>query len=101
MVRGHMIYAAHGEKDSATNIVYNMIKFARKANLRLPDMCYLGHRHTNGLTTVDDVKVIESGSVGGMDTYCIDKRLIGTPEQTVTVVTERKMVKALCDIQID
>lgn len=78
-----------------------MIKFSRKANLQLPDMCYLGHRHTNGLTTVDDVKVIESGSIGGMDTYCIDKRLIGTPEQTITVVTERKMIKALCDIQID
>lgn len=100
-VRGHMIYAAHGDKDSVKSVVYNMIKFARKANLQLPDMCYLGHRHTNGLTTVDDVKVIESGSVGGMDTYCIDKRLIGTPEQTITVVTERKMIKALCDIQID
>lgn len=100
-VRGHMVYATHGDKDLVKNIVYNMTKFARKANLQLPDMCYLGHRHANGLTTVDDVKVIESGSVGGMDTYCIDKRLVGTPEQTITVVSEHKMIKALCDIQID
>lgn len=100
-VRGHRIYAAHGDKDTAKSIVYNMTKFARKVGLPMPDMCYLGHRHTNGLTTVDDVKVIESGCVDGMDDYCISQRLTGTPEQTVTVVTEKKMIKALCDIQID
>lgn len=100
-VRGHMIYAAHGDKDTPHNVVYNMTKFARKANIPLPDMCYLGHRHTNGLTTVDDVKVVESGCLDGMDSYSIDKRLVGTPEQTVTVVTEKRMIKALCDIQLD
>lgn len=100
-VRGHMVYATHGDKDTVKNVVYHMTQFARKAKLPLPDMCYLGHRHTNGLTTVDDVKVIESGCVDGMDSYAIDKRLVGTPEQTVTVVTENRMIKALCDIQID
>lgn len=101
MVRGHSVFAAHGDRDTAKTVVYNMVKMARKAKIPLPDMCYLGHRHTNGLTTVDDVKVIESGCVDGMDSYCIDERLIGTPEQTVTVVTEKRMIKALCDIQID
>lgn len=101
MVRGHSVFAAHGDKDTAKTVVYNMTKMARKAKVALPDMCYLGHRHTNGLTTVDDVKVIESGCVDGMDSYCIEERLTGTPEQTVTVVTEKKMIKALCDIQID
>lgn len=100
-VRGHMVYATHGDKDTVKNVVYHMTKFARKANLPLPDLCYLGHRHTNGLTTVDDVKVIESGCVDGMDSYAINNRLVGTPEQTVTVVTRDKRIKALCDIQID
>lgn len=100
-VRGHVVYATHGDKDTVKNIVYNMTKFARKAKLPLPDLCYMGHRHTNGLTTVDDVKVIESGCVDGMDSYCIDRRMVGTPEQTVTVVSEKKMIKALCDIQIE
>lgn len=100
-VRGHMVYAAHGDKDTVKNVVYHMTKFARKVNLPLPDLIYLGHRHTNGLSTIDDVKVIESGCVNGMDTYTIDMRLVGTPEQTVTVVTEKKRIKALCDIQID
>ena len=100
-VRGHMVYATHGDKDTAKNVVYHMTQFARKARLPLPDLCYLGHRHTNGLTTVDDVKVIESGCVDGMDSFAIEKRLVGTPEQTVTVVTAKKRIKALCDIQID
>lgn len=99
-VRGHMVYASHGDKDNVNTVVYNMTKFARKTGLDLPDLCYLGHRHTNGLSTVDDVKVIESGCVDGMDSYAIDKRLVGTPEQTVTVVTENKRIKALCDIQL-
>lgn len=100
-VRGHMVYATHGDKDKAENVVYHMTQFARKAKMPLPDLCYLGHRHTNGLTTVDDVKVIESGCLDGMDSYSIEKRLVGSPEQTVTVVTNRKRIKALCDIQLD
>ena len=101
MVRGHMVYATHGDKDTTKNVVYHMTNFARKAKLPLPDMCYLGHRHTNSLETIDDVKVIQSGCVDGMDSYTIDSRLVGTPEQTVTVVTEKHRVKALCDIPLD
>lgn len=100
-VRGHMVYATHGDKDTPQNVVYNMTKFARKVNLPMPDICYLGHRHTNGLTTIDDVKIIESGCIDGMDSFSIDKRLVGTPEQTVVVVTEKRCIKALCDVQID
>lgn len=100
-VRGHRVYATHGDKDTSNTVVYNMTKFARKAGLPLPDLCYLGHRHVNGMSTVDTVKVIESGCVDGMDSFAIDKRLVGTPEQTVTVVTEDCKVKALCDIQLD
>lgn len=101
VVRGHAVYATHGDKDTPQNVVNNMTKFARKVNMPLPDICFLGHRHTNGLTTIDDVKVIESGCVDGMDSFSIDKRLVGTPEQAVVVVTEKKKIKALCDVQID
>ena len=101
IVRGHVVYATHGDKDKPSNVVYHMTQFARKAGLPLPDLCYLGHRHKNGLSTVDGVKVIESGCVDGMDSFAIDKRLVGSAEQTVTVVSEDRMIKALCDIQID
>lgn len=100
-LRGWNVFASHGDKDSEKTIVYNMTKMARKAKYELPDLCYLGHRHTNGLTTVDGVKVIQSGCVDGMDSYSIDNRYVGYPEQTVTVVTEKNRVKALYDIQLD
>lgn len=100
-VRGWNVYASHGDKENEKTVVYNMTKLARRAGYPLPDMCYLGHRHTNGLTTVDEVKVIQSGCVDGMDSYAIDGRFVGSPEQTVTVVTQKKRVKALCDIQLD
>lgn len=100
-VRGWNIYASHGDKENEKTVVYNMTKLARRAGYPLPDMCFLGHRHTNGLTTVDEVKVIQSGCVDGMDSYSIDGRFVGSPEQTVTVVTQKKRVKALCDIQLD
>nr|WP_024835428.1 metallophosphoesterase [Clostridium sp. 12(A)] len=100
-VRGWNVYASHGDKDSAKTVVYNMTKLARRSKYPLPDLCFLGHRHTNGLTTVDEVKVIQSGCCDGMDSYAIDGRFVGAPEQTVTVVTENKKIKALCDIQLD
>lgn len=100
-VRGWNVYASHGDKENEKTVVYNMTKLARRARYPLPDMCFLGHRHTNGLSTVDEVKVIQSGCVDGMDSYAIDGRFVGSPEQTVTVVTQKKRVKALCDIQLD
>jgi predicted phosphodiesterase len=100
-VRGWNVYSSHGDKDTERNVVYNMTKLARCAGYPLPDMCYLGHRHENGLTTVDGVKVVQSGCCDGMDSYAIDGRFVGVPEQTVTVVTENKRIKALCDIQLN
>jgi DNA polymerase II small subunit/DNA polymerase delta subunit B len=57
-----------------------------------PDIVLLGHRHTNGLTTVFDTKVIQSGCVSGSDNFCLDNRLKNKPEQTVSVVDENGLV---------
>ena len=100
-VRGWNVYASHGDKDTEKNVVYNMTRLARRAKQPLPDICFLGHRHNNGLTTVDEVKVIQTGCVDGMDSHAIDSRYAGAPEQAVTVISENKRIKALCDIQLD
>lgn len=100
-VRGHNVFGVHGDKDPVSSVVYNMTKLARKANVGLPDLIFLGHRHTNGLTTIDDVKVVESGCIDGMDNYSIDKRLVGSPEQMVVTVTENKIIKCLYDVKLD
>lgn len=83
-VRNNKIFASHGDKDAPSNVVQ---KFTLFFNQR-PDIIYLGHRHTNSVETVYDVKVVQSGCLSGADNYCLDKRLRNRPEQTISVITE-------------
>ena len=54
-VRGNNVFASHGDKDSPSSVVQNWtMMFGIK-----PDIVLLGHRHTNGMTTVYDTKVLE------------------------------------------
>ena len=57
-----------------------------------PDIVYLGHRHTNGLSTVFGSRVIESGSLIGTNNYAQDIRKTSKPEQTISVVDENGLV---------
>lgn len=95
-IRGNNIFAAHGHKDSPSNVVQN---FTMMFGIK-PDIVLLGHRHTNGLTTVYDTKVIESGSVSGADAYAVSIRKVSKPEQTVSVISDKGLI-CLYDIQLD
>lgn len=81
-VRGHLVMAAHGDRDTVENVVQNWtMMFGEK-----PDLVYLGHRHTNAMKTVYDTKVIQSGCVSGSDEYAVDIRKTNKAEQTVSVI---------------
>lgn len=95
-IRGNNVFAAHGHKDSPSNVVQN---FTMMFNIK-PDIVLLGHRHTNGLTTVYDTKVIESGCCSGSDNYAVSIRKVNKPEQTVSVIGNNGLV-CLYDIQLD
>ena len=95
-IRGNNIFAAHGHKDSPSNVVQN---FTMMFNIK-PDIVLLGHRHTNGLSTVYDTKVIESGCVSGSDQFALSIRKVNRPEQTVSVIGENGLI-CLYDIQLD
>lgn len=82
-VRGNVIMSSHGDKDQPSSVVQ---KFTLLFGIR-PSIVYLGHRHTNAMSTVYDVKVIESGCLSGVDNYCLDMRLRGRPSQTISVIT--------------
>lgn len=84
-VRGNTIMSSHGDKDSPSNVVQ---KFTLLFGI-CPSIVYLGHRHTNGLTTVYHTKVVESGCFSGVDNYSLDLRLGGSPSQTISVVTAK------------
>ena len=83
-VRNNVVMASHGDKDSPSNVVQ---KFTILFGIR-PSLVYLGHRHTNGLTTVCTTKVIESGTMAGTDNYALDLRLHSKPSQTISVITK-------------
>lgn len=95
-IRGNNVFASHGHKDSPSNVVQN---FTMMFNVK-PDIVLLGHRHTNGLTTVYDTKVIESGCCSGSDNYAVSIRKVNNPEQTVSVIGENGLI-CLYDIQLD
>lgn len=95
-IRGNTIMAAHGHKDSPSSVVQNFtLMFGKK-----PDIVLLGHRHLNGLTTVYDTKVIESGCVSGTDQYAVSIRKVNRPEQTISIVN-RDGLECIYDIQLD
>lgn len=83
-VRNNVVMASHGDKDAPSNVVQ---KFTLLFGIR-PDLVYLGHRHQNGLTTVYNCKVVESGCLSGVDNYALDLRINGYPSQTISVVTK-------------
>lgn len=83
-VRNNVVMASHGDKDTPSNVVQ---KFTLLFGIR-PSLVYLGHRHTNGLTTIYNTKVVESGTLSGTDNYALDLRLHSKPSQTISVVTK-------------
>lgn len=84
-VRGNVVMSSHGDKDSPKSVVQ---RFTMMFGIK-PNLVYLGHRHTNEMSTVYDTKVIQSGCMSGSDNYCMDKRLKNKPEQTISVITDK------------
>ena len=95
-IRGNNVFASHGHKDNPASVVQN---FTMMFGIK-PDIVLLGHRHLNGLTTVHNTKVIESGCCSGTDQYAMSIRKTNRPEQTVSVVGHDGLV-CLYDIQLD
>lgn len=94
-VRGNVVMGAHGDKDSPKDVVEKFTMLFRV----IPDLVYLGHRHRNGMTTEYNTKIIESGSMSGVDSYALDLRLNTKPEQTVSVIDEDGLI-CLYDVQL-
>lgn len=91
-----LVVAVHGDKDSRESVVQKLTMFIG----RKPDIVFMGHRHTNGLTTVYDTKVVESGCLCGPDSFCMDKRLRNKPEQMI-VVLGHTGIECLYDVKLD
>lgn len=84
-VRGNVIMAAHGDKDSPSNVVQH---FSTLFNV-VPEIVFLGHRHHNAMSSHGTTKVLSSGCMSGVDNFCLDMRLRNKPEQIIALVSER------------
>lgn len=92
---GNLVAYAHGDKDTPANIVSKISMIVKSP----VDIVLLGHRHTNGLTTVQRAKVIESGCVCGPDDYAVSIRQVDVPQQAVAVVNSSG-IECLYDVKI-
>lgn len=59
---------------------------------------HFAHLHHNSYDTINRYKVIRSGSLQGMDDYCIQKRIFGKAEQLICVCNSRGI---FCTYDID
>lgn len=94
---GKLFYIVHGDKDTPSNVVKNLTLMTGKK----PDGIIMGHRHNTALTTEHNVKVVQCGSCIGMDDYCVDRRISGSPEQSVIITNENNVVKCLYDVRLN
>lgn len=93
---GRTAYFVHGDKDTTQNVVQNLTLMTGSK----PDYVFMGHRHTNRLTTEYDTKIIESGCLSGSDSYCMDHRLRNKPEQAVAICDKNGLYR-LYDVKFD
>ena len=80
-IRGLNYIGVHGDFDDNINKILSLQQMNDKPIYAILS----GHLHHNKIETVQGIKTIMSGSMQGMDDYCIQKRIFGFPEQIVCV----------------
>lgn len=86
-VRGKNYVMVHGDYDTPSKVQ------ALQAMIKEPIYAVLcGHLHHNQTDVVQGIKTIMAGSFQGVDSFCVEKRIYGTPQQMVCVCDENGVV---------
>ncbi len=95
-IRGKNYLNVHGDYDGF-NTVQKVTSMIDK-----PVYCiHFGHLHHNSTNYIQNYKVIMSGSLMGMDDYCVSKRIFGKAQQLVCVCTEDGIISTYdVDLQV-
>jgi len=91
-IRGLNYLGVHGDMDSLNGIL-KLVKM-------LPHKIYgifMGHLHHNRTDFIQGYKILMSGTLMGLDDYCVEKRIFATSQQLICVCDE-KGVKCSYDI---
>ncbi len=95
-VRGKNYLMVHGDFDNSVGKVQ-----ALRAMVQEPVYAILsGHMHHNQTDVVQGVRTVMAGSFQGMDQFCVEKRIVGKPEQMVCVCDENG-IRCHYDIELD
>lgn len=87
-IRGKNYCMVHGDFDDSYVKVQSL-----QSMIRVPIYAILsGHKHHNKTDAVQGIKTIMAGSFQGMDNFCVEKRIVGEPEQMVCVCDESGIV---------
>lgn len=78
----------HGDFDGSYGKVQSL-----QSMFRVPLYAILsGHKHHNQTDAVQGIKTVMAGSFQGMDDFCVEKRIVGRPEQMVCICDESGIV---------
>lgn len=93
-IRGKTYVGIHGDYDGSPSKIQTLQTMVGR-----PVYATLsGHLHHNRVETVQGIKTVMAGSFMGVDDFCIQKRIYGTPEQMVCVCDDSGIV---CHYDID
>ena len=94
-IAGLQYAAVHGDNDKLPGIL-RLIEMLPKKVYGI----YTGHLHHNTSNYVQGYKVIMSGSLMGMDDFCVEKRIFGKPQQIVCICNN-KGILCTYDVSFD
>ena len=80
-IRGKTYCGVHGDYDGSAAKVQALQTMSGRPLYAVLS----GHLHHNEIGTVQGIKTVMAGSFLGMDSFCIEKRIFGRPEQMVCV----------------
>lgn len=87
--------AVHGDLDNPDTVMDKLIHLTGiKFHIIL-----LGHRHTNGMWTNSNTKIVQSGCLSGSDSFAIRGRYNNYPEQAVLVIDEKEGLDCIYDVK--
>ena len=93
-VRGKNYIGVHGDYDPTPSNIQTLQTMAQRPVYAV----LLGHKHHNEQAYVQGIRTIMAGSFQGMDSFCIQRRIYGKPQQMVCVCNHDGI---LCTYDID
>lgn len=87
-IRGKNYLMCHGDFDCSPQNVQSLQTMARVPLYAV----LMGHRHHNQTNVIQGIHLVMAGSFQGMDNFCVEKRIVGEPEQMVCVCDESGIV---------